>query len=229
MNPKLLNPDEKTAQSGYANHLVFGLFDDRTHLEGSIQDLRNHQYDPDTFSVLMPQKMMQESLSETGSLDTQTPSAVASASVGTPMSRTELNGPLNYLVGRALIDLPELGPVLTTGPLLNYFILIGWNESGSPAVVRPIKPIRDALVEFGVPETEVGYYQVALTEGSSLLLVSLQSASEVDEVKLILANANGRDISSSEIDRESSLNPIELKAKAGKIAASMEDDFSSRR
>jgi hypothetical protein len=165
------------------NTAVYGLFRNRSHVEGAVDALVNAGFRSTDISVLMPESMGSKDFAaekNTKAPEGATTGAGAGAVVG---------GTLGLLAGIGALAIPGLGPFIAAGPIMGA--LAG---AGTGGVVGGLI---GALVGMGIPEYEAKRYEGMIKEGKILLSVHCDDSSWVGRAKDILEQAGGQDIASA--------------------------------
>jgi len=85
-----------------------------------------------------------------------------------------VGGLAGLVLGLSSLTIPGLGPIIAAGPLASMLVGAGIGAAGGGLL--------GALVGWGVPETEAGYYSEAVRRGSTLVAVR---APEADVPRLV--------------------------------------------
>jgi hypothetical protein len=80
-------------------------------------------------------------------------------------------------LGLSALTIPGLGPVIAAGPLASMLVGAGIGAAGGGLL--------GALVGWGVPETEAGYYTEAVRRGSTLLAVRTEETNVPHIVEIL--------------------------------------------
>jgi uncharacterized membrane protein len=127
---------------------VVGLFRDRTEAEAAIYSLENDGFQRSDISLLR----------HGGSGDAVTQHSSSSTTTG-----AAIGGAAGAVLGLIALAIPGIGPVLALGPLA-----VALTGAGVGAATGGML---GALSDMGVPEHESRYYEDAIRQGGSLLVV----------------------------------------------------------
>lgn len=92
-----------------------------------------------------------------------------------------IGGLAGLVLGLSALTIPGLGPIIAAGPLASMLVGAGIGAAGGGLL--------GALVGWGVPETEAGYYTEAVRRGSTLVAVRTPEA-DVPRIVDILSRHN---------------------------------------
>lgn len=165
------------------NISVFGIFQDRQHLESTIDELRIGGFRSVDVSVLLPENYGNKDLAHEKS--SKAPEGAATGAA----SGVVLGGALGWLAGVGLLAIPGIGPFIAAGPIMAT--LAG---AGAGAAVGGVT---GSLIGFGIPEYEAKRYEGRVKEGGLLLSVHCDNSEWADRAKTILKKCGGDDISST--------------------------------
>src|SRR5579859_64358 len=133
------------------NTAVFGIYSSGIAVEEAADTLRLEGFRGADISVLFPDNTGSKDLAHEKS--TKAPEgAVAGMSAG-----ALLGGALGWLAGIGALAIPELGPLVTAGPILGALAGAG--------AVGTVGGLAGAIVGFTVPEYEAKRYEGRLKKG----------------------------------------------------------------
>jgi len=165
------------------NTAVFGIYEDRLHLDGALEKLRTAGYRYEDVSVLLPENLGSKELATTKA--SKAPEgATAGAATG-----AVVGGALGWLAGIGALAIPGVGPFMAAGPVLAALAGIG--------AVGAAGGIAGALVGMGIPEFEAKRYEGRIRKGGILLSVHCDDSDWTKRAKEVLESTGAEDISSS--------------------------------
>src|SRR3954447_8415712 len=135
---------------------VVGLFRDRNEVQAALHDLEGDGITREHISIVAYNPDVSEHGSELGSNTTKGAAA---------------GGIAGLVLGLAAIALPGIGPILAAGPIAAALAGAGVGAATGGML--------GALIDMGVPGHEAKYYEDALHQGGTLLIV--RSAGEMAE------------------------------------------------
>jgi hypothetical protein len=165
------------------NTAVFGIYQDRVHVEEAVDSLVHAGFRSTDISVLLPENIGTKDFAiekHTKAPEGMTTGASTGAVVG---------GALGLLAGIGALSIPEVGPFVAAGPILAALAGIG----GGGVVGGLI----GALVGMGIPEYEAKRYEGLIKGGRVLLSVHCDDSDWVKRAKEILQRTGADDISST--------------------------------
>jgi len=166
-----------------SNISVYGLFNNRTHLEDGISRLRSNGFRAEDISVLLPENIGTKDLgveASTKSPEGATTGGAAGAVTG---------GILGWLVGIGALAIPGVGPFIAAGPIMAALAGMGAGAA--------VGGISGALIGAGMPEYEARRYEGRVKDGGILVSVHCDNGDWSDRAKKVLEAAGADDISSS--------------------------------
>ena len=165
------------------NTAVFGIYQNRSQVEGAVDTLVAEGFRTEDISVLMPENIGTKDFAH--EKNTKAPEGAA-AGAGTG---AVVGGTLGLLAGLGALAIPGLGPFIAAGPIMGA--LAG---AGSGGVVGGIL---GALVGMGIPEYEAKRYEGLIKEGRILISVHCDKSDWVKRAKKILERTGGQEIASA--------------------------------
>jgi len=165
------------------NTAVFGIYQNRDHVENAVDTLIDNGFRPEDISVLLPDNVGTKDFA--AEKNTKAPEGAATGA-GTG---AVVGGTLGLLAGLGALAIPGLGPFIAAGPIMGA--LAG---AGSGGVVGGLI---GALIGMGIPEYEAKRYEGMIKKGNILLSVHCDSSEWVGLAKDLLKSTGGEDISSS--------------------------------
>lgn len=164
-------------------NLVLGIFPERSNAEKVIDDLKDHEYDPKNFSIVMKdQAEAKEFAKETGAGD-----VVEGAATGATTGAI-LGGLAGLLASTVL---PGLGAFFIGGPIAAALGLGGAAASTVSGAVTGAAAggLLGALTSsFGLSEDEARYYETSINRGGILIAVPSRTGEEDDVKHLMMEN-----------------------------------------
>ena len=165
------------------NTAAFGIFSDRTLVEGAVDRLRRDGFRNTDISVLFPENVGTKDFAH--KKGTKAPEG-ATAGAGTG---AVLGGALGWLVGIGSLAIPGLGPFIAAGPIMAA--LAGAGVGGT------VGGLVGALVGMGIPEYEAKRYEGRIKSGGILLSVHCDDSEWTKKAKEILEATGAEDVSST--------------------------------
>ena len=165
------------------NTAVFGIYQNRSHVESAVHALRTAGFRSTDISVLFADNVGTKDFAhEKG---TKAPEG-ATAGGGTGAL---LGGTLGWLAGIGAITIPGIGPFLAAGPIVAAFA--GAGAGGA------VGALTGGLIGLGMPEYEAKRYEGRIKKGGILLSVHCDDSDWVRRSKEILDRTGAEDISSA--------------------------------
>jgi hypothetical protein len=165
------------------NTAVFGICNDVTQLDRTVDALKTEGFRSDDISVLFPDKEGTRDFAH--EKNTKAPEgAAAGAGAG-----AVLGGTLGWLVGIGALAIPGLGPFIAAGPIMAA--LAGAGVGGT------VGGITGALVGMGIPEFEAKRYEGLIMKGGILLSVHSDNSDWTKKAKELLERNKLSDVSSA--------------------------------
>lgn len=165
------------------NTAVFGIYQDRVHVENGVDTLLRAGFRNADISVLLPENLGTKEFAH--EKNTKAPEgATTGASAG-----AVIGGTLGLLAGIGALAIPGLGPFIAAGPIMGA--LAG---AGTGGVVGGLV---GAMIGMGIPEYEAKRYEGMIKKGGVLLSVHCDNSDWVRRAKDILEQTGAEDISSS--------------------------------
>ncbi len=163
---------------------VFGIFDQQSDLERSVNQLKATGFRQADISCLLPG--MTSMSGESGMAhekSTKTPEGVATGAT----TGFALGGILGWLVGAGSLAIPGIGPLVAAGPILGAIAGAG--------IGTAVGGVGGALVGYGIPEYEAKRYEEQIRDGAYLLSVHVDDSNWKQKAKGILVSCGARDVS----------------------------------
>jgi uncharacterized protein (TIGR02271 family) len=159
---------------------VVGVFHDRERAREAIEALKDNGFNPDTISILSPDKQATQEIAEdTG---THAGSGAATGAVAGGI----LGGLGGWLLGIGALAIPGVGPFIAAGAFASAI--------GGAALGAGVGAIAGALVGMGVPEEHAEYYEGEAKAGRTL--VTVRAPERYDDAQRILRDRGAYDIES---------------------------------
>jgi len=165
------------------NTAVYGIYRNRTQVEGVVDRLLTAGFRNEDISVLMPQNEGTKDFAHeknTKAPEGTTTGAVAGGAIG---------GTLGLLAGIGALAIPGLGPFIAAGPIMGA--LAGMGAGGA------VGGVIGALTGMGIPEYEAKRYEGRIKDGGILLSVHCDNSDWVKRAKNLLEQSGAEDVSSS--------------------------------
>jgi len=159
---------------------VVGVFHDRERAREAIDALKDDGFDPDTISILTPDKQATQDIAE----DTGT-HAGSGAATGA-LAGGILGGLGGWLLGIGALAIPGVGPFIAAGAFATAI--------GGAALGAGVGAIAGALIGMGVPEEHAEYYEGEAKAGKTL--VTVRTPERYDDAQRILRDRGAYDIES---------------------------------
>ncbi len=153
---------------------VIGVFPDRNHAEGAIDDLWHRNFRHDQVGILIPGRGEQEAQTETGPLEETAADGTSTGAVA--------GGTLGAIIGAVVAGvIPGIGPVLAGGILIGAIT----GAAAGAALGVYVGP----FVAMGLSEHEARHYAEQLRTGRTLVVVHAEGRE--DEVRMVLHKHRG--------------------------------------
>ena len=162
---------------------VFGIFDSRSALENTVDNLKLSGFRNTDISVLMPSAESTKNFAHEKA--TKAPEGATAGGTG----GMAVGGILGWLAGIGALAIPGIGPFVAAGPIVAA--IAGAGIGGA------IGGVAGALVGLGIPEYEAKRYEALVREGGMLLSVHVDNDDFQHKAKDILANGGAKDIATS--------------------------------
>jgi uncharacterized protein (TIGR02271 family) len=189
---------------------VVAVFHEREDAREAIEALKEAGFDPDTISILAPDKQATHDIAEeTG---TQAGSGAATGAVAGGI----LGGLGGWLVGIGALAIPGIGPFIAAGAFATAL--------GGAAIGAGVGAIAGALVGMGVPKEEADYYEGEVKSGRTL--VTVRADGRFDEAQRIMRQHGAYDMQSGDATATPAVSGIiageSASAPVGRTEASLE-------
>lgn len=162
---------------------VFGIFDSRSSLEMTVENLKAGGFQNTDISVLMPTPESTKNFAHE-----KATKAPEGASVGAT-SGLAIGGVLGWLAGIGALAIPGIGPFVAAGPIVAA--IAGAGIGGT------VGGVAGALVGLGIPEYEAKRYESLVKEGGMLLSVHGDDSELRKRATEILKAGGAKDIATS--------------------------------
>jgi len=165
------------------NTAVFGIYRDRSSVEGAVDTLRQENFRNTDISVLFPENEGTKDFAH--EKNTKAPEGATTGAA----SGAVIGGGLGWLVGIGALAIPGLGPFIAAGPIMAA--LAGAGAGGA------LGGLTGALIGMGIPEYEAKRYEGRVKEGGILLSVHCDDSEWTKRAKRILEQTGAEDVSST--------------------------------
>jgi len=159
---------------------VYGVYADRSHVERTIERLREAGFSSSDVSVVFPDRHLNKEFAL--EKNTKAPEG-ALAGGGTGLL---VGGALGWLAGIGTLAIPGIGPLLAAGPIVAAIAGAG--------VGSAIGGIAGALIGLGVPEIEAKRYEEEIKRGRILVSVHCESVRMAQAARKILEDSGATDV-----------------------------------
>ena len=162
---------------------VFGIYQNSTQAERTVDDLLAAGFTNDDISVLLPDNKGTKDFAHdkaTKAPEGTTAGVTAGGAIG---------GTLGLLAGIGALAIPGVGPFIAAGPIMGA--LAGLGVGGA------VGGIIGALVGMGIPEYEAKRYEGRIKAGGILLSVHCDTSELIARAKDLLKHTGAQDISSA--------------------------------
>jgi hypothetical protein len=173
---------------------VVGMFQDQGHVEMAINELRDLNYDPTHFSVVM------RDMRVATDIQANTGAQVANDTAQGALIGGVLAGVAGLLVGLGIITIPGIGALFVAGPIASALGLTGAAATTTSAAVTGAVAggLVGALASIGFSQEDAQVYEERIRGGGILLIVPAQEQ-RVGEVQGIMTKHMATDIRSLEL------------------------------
>src|SRR5579871_6500980 len=162
---------------------VFGIYQNATQAEHSVDQLLAGGFRNDDISVLLPDNKSTKDFAHEKNTKAPEGTTTGVATGGA------IGGTLGLLAGIGMLAIPGVGPFIAAGPIMGA--LAGLGVGGA------VGGLIGALVGMGIPEYEAKRYEGRIKEGGVLLSAHCDTSEEITRAKDILKKTGAQDISSS--------------------------------
>jgi hypothetical protein len=159
---------------------VYGVYEDREHVEKAVDRLRKDGFLSGDISVVFPDRDMNKEFAL--EKNTKAPEG-AMAGGGTGLI---VGGTLGWLVGIGTLAIPGVGPLLAAGPIVAA--LAGAGVGGA------VGGIAGALIGLGLPEIEAKRYEEEIKRGRILISVHCESVHSAQTARKVLEDSGAKDV-----------------------------------
>src|SRR6266542_2239073 len=151
------------------NTAVFGIYQDREHVEQAVDVLRSAGFRNTDISVLFPDNEGSKDFAHEH--HTKAPEGATAGGVAGGIA----GGVLGWLTGVGALAIPGIGPFIAAGPIVAALAGAG--------AVGALGGIVGALVGLGVPEYDAKRYEGRIKSGGLLLSVHCDNSEWVSRAK----------------------------------------------
>jgi hypothetical protein len=198
------------------NTAAFGIYRNRSQVEGGIDALLASGFRNEDISVLFPDNAGTKDFAHEKNTKAPEGTTTGVAAGGT------IGGTLGLLAGIGALSIPGLGPFIAAGPIMGA--LAGIGAGGA------VGGLIGALVGMGIPEYEAKRYEGRVKEGGILLSVHCDDSDWVGRAKDVLKRTGAEDVSSTgEADSDYGKTDKPLRRGMASDTGYVEDDISTRR
>ncbi len=162
---------------------VFGIYQNATQAEHSVDQLLAGGFRNDDISVLLPDNKSTKDFAHEKNTKAPEGTTTGVATGGA------IGGTLGLLAGIGMLAIPGVGPFIAAGPIMGA--LAGLGVGGA------VGGLIGALVGMGIPEYEAKRYEGRIKEGGVLLSVHCDTSEEITQAKDVLKHTGAQDISST--------------------------------
>jgi hypothetical protein len=162
---------------------VFGIFDSRSALESTVDNLKLSGFRNTDISVLMPSPESTKNFAHEKA--TKAPEGATTGAT----SGLAVGGVLGWLAGIGALAIPGIGPFVAAGPIVAA--IAGAGLGGA------IGGVAGALIGLGIPEYEAKRYEALVKEGGMLLSVHVDNDEFQKKANDILKAGGAKDIATS--------------------------------
>jgi hypothetical protein len=162
---------------------VFGIYQNATQAERTVDQLLAAHFRNDDISVLLPDNKSTKDFAH--EKNTKAPEGTATGVT----AGGAIGGTLGLLAGIGALAIPGVGPFIAAGPIMGA--LAGLGVGGA------VGGLIGALVGLGIPEYEAKRYEGRIKEGGVLLSVHCDTSEEITRAKDVLKHTGAQDISST--------------------------------
>jgi hypothetical protein len=173
--------DKDKGEKGHKS--VFGIFDSRSALESTVDNLKLSGFRNTDISVLMPSPESTKNFAH----EKATKAPEGAATGGT--SGMAVGGVLGWLAGIGALAIPGIGPFVAAGPIVAA--IAGAGIGGA------LGGVAGALIGLGIPEYEAKRYEALVKDGGMLLSVHVDDGDFQKKAKDILQAGGAKDIATS--------------------------------
>jgi len=174
---------EKNDKGEKGHKAVFGIFDSRSSLESTVDNLKISGFRNTDISILMPSAESTKNFAH----EKATKAPEGAATGGT--SGLAVGGILGWLAGIGALAIPGIGPFVAAGPIVGA--IAGAGIGGA------LGGIAGALIGLGIPEYEAKRYESLVKDGGMLLSVHVDNDDFKKKAKDILSAGGAKDIATS--------------------------------
>ena len=165
------------------NTAVYGIFNNRTEAENTVDQLVSSGFRNEDISVLMQDNVGTKDFAH--EKDTKAPEGTTTG----VLTGGAIGGTLGLLAGIGALAIPGIGPFIAAGPIMGT--LAGLGTGGF------VGGVIGALVGMGIPEYEAKRYEGRIKTGGILLSVHTDAGDWTRKAKDVLKQCGASDISSA--------------------------------
>lgn len=168
-------------------------------VEGAINELKDLNYDPAEFSVVMKDVQKAEEIEQ------NTGARMAKGAVSGAVAGGVLAGAAGLLMGLGVITLPGVGALLVAGPVATALGLTGAAATATTAAVTGAVGggLIGALAGVGFSKEDAAQYEEYVRAGGILLIIPTRDR-RTDEVRDIVSKHGATDIRQLELHAQTS-------------------------
>lgn len=174
--------------------VVVGVFKIQSNAEGAIQALKDLNYDPKDFSVVM------KDITKAQEVESNTGASVAKGAASGAMTGGLLAGVAGLLVGLGIVTIPGLGALFVAGPIASALGLTGAAATTTTAALAGAAGggLIGALAGLGFSHEEAVQYEEQVRGGGILLAVPVRDM-RTKEVREVLTKHGATDVRQLEL------------------------------
>lgn len=179
---------------------IVSVFKYQEGVESAINELKDLNYDPKGFSIVM------KDVREAQEIEESTGVSAAKGAVSGAITGGVLAGVAGLLVGIGAITIPGLGGLLIAGPVAGALGLTGAAATTTSAALTGAAGggLIGALAGIGLPKDEATKYEENIRGGGILLIVPTMDR-RIDEVRGILSKHGATDIRQLDLHAETGM------------------------
>lgn len=173
---------------------IVSVFKYQEGVEGAINELKDLNYDPAEFSVVMKDIRKGEEIEKNTGVD------ISKGAVSGAVTGGVLAGVAGLLMGLGIITLPGLGALMVAGPIASALGLTGAAATATTAAVTGVVGggLIGALAGFGFSKEDATKYEEYIRAGGILLIIPTRDR-RTDEVRDIVAKHGATDVRQLEL------------------------------
>lgn len=173
---------------------IVSIFKYQEGVEGAINELKDLNYNPAEFSVLM------KDIKKGETLDDKTGATIAGGAISGAVTGGVLAGVAGLLVGLGVISFPGVGALLVAGPIASALGLTGATAAATTAAVTGVVGggIIGALAGAGFSREDAVRYEEYIRAGGILLIIPTRDK-RITEVRDIVSKHGATDVRQLEL------------------------------